>query len=608
MSPRLDPELGWTAHAASSRAAPAKAAVADHPAAYRWGAIAVIIATLALLFGPGLLQHMRLSADPWHLNDDSRQFVWAFLRLKTPDLFPHDYIAEYYLATSPRAYRLLFEMSAPWIDPRTFGKVLPYVEFLIVLYAAMATTWRLAGPAAAWGTGALLLSTDVVLARLAGGLPRSFAFPLIALAALALVRGKAWRLAGLAVIAAGLYYPMAVLLGLTTAAFLLVAPAAWRGDVSHWSLGRRFGLVCLVAAAAGVIALPAAVGSRPYGPRLSRADVAAFPEAGLGGRYDAIDLPLAGKMTDTAQAYAVAPLFSRGPAWSVPVRKWGRAAAKNSLFVAFACAVVAVGYGLLIAADVGASRLLVLLASALVGYVLALALWPLLIIPARYFAYALPLLTCIAVPASVAALLRRLPGLRTRPGAAGALTVATVAALVFVLGGRGAGNAGMQIDVPVGERPLYAFLAKLPPDARIAGWPDDVMDNVPYFSERSILIGFETHQAYHRAYAEEMRRRMTALIAAYFASDVDPLLHLRDELGVTHLVVNLNQVAGSSPTYFKPFDAMIADAVPSGPRYSAALRAAESAAVFADGSFIVLDLRRLGPGPDVAPASDAPRP
>ena len=205
----------------------------------------------------------------------------------------------------------------------------------------------------------------------------------------------------------------------------------------------------------------------------------------------------------------------------------------------------------------------------------------------------MPLLTCVVVPAAIASLLRRLPGLRARPLAAGALIVATIAALVLVLGGRGPGSAGLRISVPTRQRPLYAFLAELPPDAMIAGWPDDAIDNVPYLSERSILLGFETHQAYHRPYAEEMRRRMQALVDAYFAADVGPLLRLRDELGVTHLLVNRNYLGRTPPTYFKPFDAMIAGVLRSRPAYPAVLREAATAGVFTEGPYIVLDLRRI---------------
>ena len=368
MHSRLDPEAGWTAHAPPSRRAPSTAATRTAQLdRRRLALIAVLVATLALLFGPGLLEYARFAADPWRFNDDAREFTWPFLRFATPGLFAHDYIADYHLATAPRAYRL-FALSAPLLDPRTLGKLLPFLELSIVLYASVAATLRLAGAAAAWGTGALLLSTDVFLARMGGGLPRSFAFPLVAVAVLALVRGKPWRLCALAVAAPALYYPMAVLLGITTATYLLIVPPSWRGDASGWPMRRRLGVLCLTGAAAAIIALPALTAARPFGPQMQRQDLAAFPEAWVGGRYDNIDLPIPAQSTEITKMYVAEPLFSRGPAWNRALRTWGRRASNNPLFVIVARVVIAVGAAVLIAADVGARRLLVLLVSAFATY------------------------------------------------------------------------------------------------------------------------------------------------------------------------------------------------------------------------------------------------
>jgi len=57
---------------------------------------------------------------------------------------------------------------------------------------------------------------------------------------------------------------------------------------------------------------------------------------------------------------------------------------------------------------------------------------------------------------------------------------------------------------------------------------------------------------FHRQYAELMRDRMSALIAAYFASDPEPIRTLRRRHGVTHLIVDRRHF-DAAPLYFAPF-------------------------------------------------------
>ncbi|MEE8156492.1 MAG: hypothetical protein V3T53_16170 [Phycisphaerales bacterium] len=63
-------------------------------------------------------------------------------------------------------------------------------------------------------------------------------------------------------------------------------------------------------------------------------------------------------------------------------------------------------------------------------------------------------------------------------------------------------------------------------------------------------------------YTLEMRRRMTAIICAYFASGPGPLMKLRDEFGVTHLIVDRRHYQkGANLSFFEPFDTMTHDVV-----------------------------------------------
>lgn len=583
--------------------------------------VALLVSTLAVLFGPGLWEHVQYAADPWHFNDDARQQIWPFLRHADPTLFTNehvsqvsstlaqnrslelqtsrgwfgsqgDYVADYFLATFPRGFRTLYELGAAFMDPRTLSKVLPFVELLVVLYSLIASAWRLAGPAAAWGTGALCLSADIYLARMSGGLPRSFAFPLVAMAVLALVRGKPWRLCALVVLGAACYLPVAATLGFIAATYLFLIPPSWQGDAESWSWRRRLGTLVATALAAAVVAMPPLVAGRAYGPLIDRGDLGEYPEAWQGGRYADADLPLTGLLTGTVVFYAEAPVLPHGPPWDWARRKPLRRAERRNFLLTLYWAVIVLGAASLLADRAAARRLLSVIVGAFAFYAVSFAAWPWLYLPARSLTYTLPLLTPVALPAAIASLAGRWRITRA-PYACAAMVVGLVAFLVLVFGARAPGHAGITIDVPAEMRPLYEQIARLPPSSLIAGWPDDAIDDVPYLTGRRILVGFEIHQVFHKGYADEMRRRVQALIDAYFARDQAPLRRLKADFGVTHLLVNREHYGRRLPRYFKPFDEMIAKAARDMHGQPETLRQAPSSGVIEVGPFVLLDLDRI---------------
>jgi hypothetical protein len=165
-------------------------------------------------------------------------------------------------------------------------------------------------------------------------------------------------------------------------------------------------------------------------------------------------------------------------------------------------------------------------------------------------------------------------------------------AVLMLAGGHVSPDAGWAVRVPT-ETALYRAVAALPPDAIVAGWPDGPVDNVPYLARRRALLTFETHQALHAGYLDEMRRRAGALFDAYFASTWAPVIRLRDEFGVTHVLVDRRHFGPAPPAYFAPYDAWIAAAWARGRQEGFVLAdvARTPAARFVEGPLTLLDLR-----------------
>jgi hypothetical protein len=582
----------------------------------RWWARVLIILVLVAFFAPAYMRHAWLSASGW-MNDDARQQIWPLLRFYDDLLLPNDLVADYYLACLPAGFTGLYRLLSPF-DPRAVSKVLPYVLLAVTAVSAWRAARRLRGPAAGWATLALVLGAQVYLARSAGGLPRSFAFPVLALMLFAVARGKPMR-GALATLLGALFYPAAgVVCGLTLAAWLLL-PAKLRGNAETWGLGRRTGLLLATAVASIGVLVPTYSSSQSWGPVLRPSDAVEYPELSAEGRYtyeDRTDHPFS---LQAAKNFVEAPLAGLGGEWDP-----SRSGLRMNLRAVAALALLAAGatgFGLLARTSAPARRVLLLPLAAVVGYVLSALAAPLLYIPSRYQLYPLAVSAVVIVPAGLAHLATLVvrSGDQRRTQSLVLLATAGLYLLFFSAYRLSFGeNAGVSLSPlsTAGIEPprrdhaeVMAFIRELPATTVIAGWPGD-LDGVPYQTARTALVTRETHQAFHRKYTDLMRARAKAVIAALY--DTDPnaaaVRRLSQDFGVTHLVVNTRMYDGSGvPRYFAPFDADLAAAREAVGRKTPIVRSAGFQAltqVFPIGDsgvegerpdWVILDLTKLPP-------------
>jgi hypothetical protein len=562
--------------------------------------LVLVIGSLVILFGGTLRQHIERSADPFTFNDDVRQQIYPFYKYEDPQLFPDDLPARYYLDNFPLGYRLLYTALVPAFGTAGVSKGLPYVLFAILLLMAGLAASRLGGWLPAWFTLAFCLSGSYFLARIAGGLPRSFAFPLLACAIAALASGRMYALALCTVLGAALYAPVAVVCGLTLACVLLGLPARDRGDAARWGLKQRLVVLGLTALVAALLLVPVSLNGQQYGRILRPADVVDYPEAGEGGRYGPNDRAPFAPLPEATLHMLQITFTSSGAPWSPTLRTWLMHSVgpwQVPWVLLGMAAIISGGFVLKATTSAAARRIGAFLLAACMAYVIARPIAPYFYLPQRYMVYSVPLLGVILFPVTVQAL-TIVFGRFGQNVWVGSVAVVLVCGLaLYALGGRGTAQAGLYPFADPNVN-IYRFLATLPKEARVAAWPSGIANNIPYLSRREVLINQETHQAFHQGYVEEMRRRMRALIDAYYATDPVPLVKLRDDFGVDYLLVDETHFASKPPTYFKPFDAWVREAQHNAPAEHDELevfRQMAQASVFRDGTLVVLDLRRVGP-------------
>ena len=570
----------------------------EHPRAWR---SALVVTVLAVLHGRMLLGHVRTSLDAFRFNDDVRVLIHPQFRWEDARLFPHDPAVDYFLASLPEGYRLVYRALGPFVGVATLSKALPYVLLAVVLLCLARIAGRLSGAPAVLGALSLALGSAYVLGRMVGGLPRAFALPFLAAGALALVEGRARTLALVTVLAAGFYPAAGLTLG-AALALLFCLPARDRGSAATWSVKTRGGWLVLTAVLAALVVLPTAWRLRPWGPAIGPELVGAYPEAGPGGRFDPVDRAPFPALPRAAVQPLEAALVGDGnaPIHALSLRRVGGWVATS--FVIFGLC----GWAVLARRRSDARRMLLLPAALALCHTAAWLVTPRLFLPERYVAYAVPLVALLAAPTALGALRGSARSDGERDGQRGDATLRAGArrwlrfvplvynlVLLVTLGATGVPWTGLTVNVPPAERPLYAKLAALPPNTMIAAMPSETVDSIPYLARRSAFVTRETHMPFHAAYADLMRRRTRALVSAYFSPSVDELARFSRQWGVTHVLFDRRH-ASERPTYFAPFDADIAQAFDAGKAEGfAPLKLPPSATVFELGPYVLLDVTRL---------------
>lgn len=519
--------------------------------------------TFAALYG--MLGLQEAFSSKYVVQDDVRQHVFWMQRFLDPQLFPNDLIANYFQSVAPAGYTALYRLlAAVGINPLLASKLLPVVLGLTATgYCFSVCTQLLPVPAAGFIASLLLNQSMWMKDDLVSATPRAFAFPIF-LAFLHYLLRRSLPGTGISVALIGLFYPQYVFIA---AGAIVLQLVRWEGGRWQLTQNRRDYWFCAALIAVAILVLlPFALKTSEFGPTITAAEARKMPEFLPGGRSSFFHKSPVVFWID-GRGSAILPSRQQALVWLgllLPVLL------RYPSFFPLAKQVTS------------AVRVLpqIALVSVAMFFAAHAALFK-LHLPSRYtghsFRIALALAGGIALTVLLDAVfqwaenqtkdsstektppptpspltgrgldttetLSRSPLLSGKAKKIIAFSCFLLAFSTLILYPAFVDNFPKTSYQVGGAQQLYQFFAQQPKDTLIASLAEEA-NNLPTFSQRSILAGREYAIPYHVGYYRRFRERTVELIEAQYSQDLAPALQLIEKYGIDFWLLE--------PTSFTP--------------------------------------------------------
>ncbi len=459
--------------------------------------------------------------DPNFQNGDARQHLFFFHQFDSGAL-REDPVAQEFWLLSPPFFRLLYRILVPATGVLVASKIVQGLCYLILALAAMLLIRsRRAGLAAGLVAAFLFLHTDLVGHRIAGGLPRGFAFPALMLWFSGAVTSN-WPARALAAFIAAATYPVSMLLVLAAEmAFQFVR--FWRMPAQRQK--QTASRLVLLIAGCALITATYIVSRLPAGSLPTYAEAKQDPVFGREGRITLVPLrnPIKQLVKPAINPYQY-HLGGRPGPFIAATAEWRTAVAILALFLLlfltrlspFPTAAVALG------------------CASLVLYTLSRLFAFQLFWPDRYAAFGIGSTTITLGITAIGLIGHRLGN----PARATLRNVAAVLFVVVLCAAAGSGLVKRHQTKATGYRhaTLYRFARALPLTARFAGHPKDG-DDLPLFGARAMVITHETlNPVLDKTYGRLKIRAVDTLLALY-STRRQGVLDFCREYEITHLLL-----------------------------------------------------------------------
>ena len=489
----------------------------------------ILSLTFATIYG--ILGIKQAFSGEYMVQDDARQHVFWMMRFVDPELFPNDFIANYFQSIAPAGYSTLYKLAATiGIYPIVFHKILPLFLALIATYYCFGIALEMLPVPMTGFIASLLLNQHMWMTDdLASGTPRAFTYPIfLAFLYYLLQRSLLPCLVAIALI--GLFYPP---YALVAAGILVLRLLGCENGRLCWSGDRQNYLFC--STGLGVIfavMLPYALDNSEFGPTYTATEAKQMGVFAADGR-NAFFRPNFKDYWLTGRGSGIFPksLFT-------PVTHCVALLFPLILFLRSA-------FPLANQIQSKIWLLLQLMLSSLAMFFAAHATIFKLYQPGRYTAYSLRF---VIVFISAIGLTLMIDGVghwasQTEikfqlKNLVALITTATIAVAVILY-------PCFVADFPSvgyvqGEMPeLYKFFQQQPKDILIASIAGEA-DNLPTFSQRSVLVAKEYAVPYQKGYFSRYLQRINDLIRAQYTPDRAILQNFINKYGINFWMLDRN--------------------------------------------------------------------
>ncbi len=503
--------------------------------------------TLSITFAAayGLMVLQQAFSSEYVIQDDARQHIFWMQRFIDSELFPNDLIADYFQTVAPWGYTNLYRLMAIiGIEPILLHKLLPIILGLITTAYCFGIAIELLPVPLAGFISSLLLNhyiwmrDDVVSATAV-----AFVYPLFTTFLYYLLRR---HLLGscIAIALQGVFYPQAVFISSGILILQLLDWEKWRLRLSRQRHKYIFSGICLGVAFA--VMLIYALKSHGYGPVITADAARISPEFLSNGKSEFFSEDF-GHFWFSAQRSGLLP----------------RLGTTLPLVASFLLPIILLFNPQIVRLKPGTKNLAYLaeiaVASLTMFFLSHLFLFR-LHLPSRYTEHSLRIVTAIAGGLAITMIVDLLVSWGKKSGnrgkaqqflsliLAGGLIVGVMLEPTWL-------KRFPRTDYIVGSVPeVYEFFAQQPKDIIVASVSEEV-NNIPAFSQRSILIGGEGYPVpYHTGYYRQIRDRTIDLIDAYYSADITEVAEFIDKYGIDFWLVE----GGSfTPGYIRQSDWMM---------------------------------------------------
>ena len=458
------------------------------------------------------------------VQDDARQHVFWMLRFLDPNLFPNDLIANYFQSVAPVGYSSLYHLLASiGINPLLFNKLLPSIIALISTgYCFSICLQILPIPFAGFIATVMLNQNLWVKDDLVSATPRAFVYPLFFAFLYYLLR-RSLLFCVIAIALLGVFYPQMVFI---CAGILILRLWTWERGRLQFSRERHHYLFCAAGVGVGILVLlPYALKSSEFAPVITLSQARQLPEFFSGGR---------------SQFFNGNPwyYFLGGRSGIFPRFFWTPITLYISSFLPILL-LIRPHFPLLRKVTREIVLLLQILLASFAMFFAAHALLFRLHLPSRYTGHSLRIVVAISAAIVLATIMdtvlstrfiqNRIYGYIQKIFVLGFTFFLTTILLFYyplLL------NKFPKTAYKVGNFPrLYEFLQKQPKDTLIASIAEE-SNNLPTFSQRSILVGREYAIPYHLGYYNKFRQRMIELLQAHYSPNLEDVTKLINKYGI----------------------------------------------------------------------------